>query len=137
MPEFFMPAPTAPIPATAGSAGSSGTRKRYFFGIEILPCSRHSHKYFEVNHYIYQYSGLISLPVFLLHLNICNDFFNLLWKFKYLHPIITKELEALKLEAHLLRGRKSDNFSIQKFFHMATFFRLLSSQPFGFIFGEF
>jgi hypothetical protein len=28
MPEFFMPAPTAPIPATAGSAGSAGTRKK-------------------------------------------------------------------------------------------------------------
>jgi hypothetical protein len=35
MPEFFMPAPTAPIPATAGSAGTAGTRKRFFFGIKI------------------------------------------------------------------------------------------------------
>jgi hypothetical protein len=32
MPEFFMPAPTAPIFAAAGSAG---TRKRILFGIEI------------------------------------------------------------------------------------------------------
>jgi hypothetical protein len=65
MPEFFMPAPTAPIPATAGSAGSAGTRKTFFFSIEILPCSRHSYKYFEVNHYI-SISGLFSLIFFLL-----------------------------------------------------------------------
>jgi hypothetical protein len=30
MPEFFMPAPTAPIPATAGTAGNAGTKKRFF-----------------------------------------------------------------------------------------------------------
>jgi hypothetical protein len=82
MPEFFMPAPTAPIPATAGTAGSAGTKKRFFFGSEKHPCNRHFYKYFEVNHYI-SIPGLFSLTFCLFYSNICNDFFDLLWKFEY------------------------------------------------------
>jgi hypothetical protein len=77
-----MPAPTAPIPATAGTAGSAGTKKRFFFGTEMHPCSKHSYKYFEANHYI-SIPGLFSLTFFLLCSNICNDFLDLLWKLKY------------------------------------------------------
>jgi hypothetical protein len=61
MPEFFMPAPTAPIFATAGSAG---TRKRILFGIEI------SEKDFffgiEIKTYSYlNYSGCLQSLCFL------------------------------------------------------------------------
>jgi hypothetical protein len=66
---------------------------------------------------------------------ICNDFFD---SNIHLHPIITRRIGSLGTgSTFILRGQKSDNLSIQKFIHMATFFRLQSSQPSGFIFGEF
>jgi alcohol dehydrogenase class IV len=41
MPKFLMPAPTASIPATAGTAGSAGTKKRFF----LVPKCTHAADY--------------------------------------------------------------------------------------------